>query len=288
MILVVGASGYTGLSVIRALAQRGASSRALIRDRAKATVVEAAGAAEIAVGDLRDVDSVERALTGCDGIYFIGPRFMPEEAQVGRAVIEIARRAGVRRFVYSSVYHPPIRDLLNHRVKVEIEDWLYKTDLEFTVLQPARFMHGPVLSSWSRAVSDGVYVDAFNPDRPMAYVDYDDVAEVAALALTETTLVRGTFELSTGEYTGHDVALHISAMLGRPVRAEQASLDDYEPAQGPAMANPYAREGFMRLRRYYNDYGFRGGNTLVLETILGRKPTDFPAFLTKLYQAPNA
>jgi uncharacterized protein YbjT (DUF2867 family) len=287
MILVIGASGYTGLAVIRALAIRGTSSRALIRDRAKADIVQAAGATEIAVGDLRDVDSVELAATGCDGIYFIGPRFMPEEAQVGRAIIDIAVRVGVQRFVYSGVYHPSIRDLLNHQVKVEVEDWLYRTDLEFTVLQPARFMHGPVLSSWSRIMSEGVYLDAFSPDRPMAFVDYDDVAEAAAIALTEPTLLRGTFELSTGEYTGHEVAAHISAALGRPVRAEQAALEDYEPAQGPAMANPYAREGFARLRQYYDDYGFRGGNTLVLETILGRKPTDFPAFVTRLQRSLN-
>jgi uncharacterized protein YbjT (DUF2867 family) len=244
--------------------------------------VQGAGAAEVAVGDLRDVDSVERAVQGCGGIYFIGPRFMPEEAQVGRAVIDTAVRAGTRRFVYSGVYHPSIRALLNHQVKVEVEDWLYKTDLEFTVLQPARFIHGPVLSSWTRILSDGVYVDAFRPDRSMAYVDYDDIAETAAIALTENTLVRGTFELSAGEYTGHEVAAQISGVLGRPVRAEQAALDDYEPAQGPAMANPYAREGFNRLRRYYDDHGFRGGNRLVLETILGRKPNDISGFVSKL------
>jgi uncharacterized protein YbjT (DUF2867 family) len=285
MILVIGASGYTGLAVIRALNQRGASTRALIRDRSKADIVQGAGAAEIAVGDLRDVDSVERAATSCDGVYFIGPRFTPEEAQVGRAVIDIAVRAGVRRFVYSGVYHPSIRALLNHQVKVEVEDWLYKTDLEFTVLQPARFMHGPVLSSWTRILSDGVYVDAFRPDRPMAYVDYDDVANAAAIALTEDTLVRGTFELSVGEYTGHEVAAQIGSVLGRSVRAEQAALDDYEPAQGPAMANPYAREGFMRLRQYYDNHGFRGGNSLVLETILGHKPTDFSGFVAKLQES---
>jgi uncharacterized protein YbjT (DUF2867 family) len=139
MILVIGASGYAGLAVIRALTQRGASSRALIRDPAKADIVRAAGSAEIAVGDLRDANGVEPAATGCDGIYFIGPRFMPEEAQIGRAVIDIAVRAGVRRFVYSGVYHPTIRNLLNHQVKVEVEDWLCRTDLAFTILQPARF-----------------------------------------------------------------------------------------------------------------------------------------------------
>ena len=283
MILVVGASGYTGLAVIRALARRGAPARALIRDPTKAALVRAAGAEDVAIGDLRDIAALERALAECSGIYCIGPRFMPEEAEVGKAVVDVAVGAGVRRFVYSGVYHPSIRALLNHRAKLVVEDHLYKSDLEFTVLQPARFMHGPVLSSWSRILGEGVYADAFNPDRPMAYVDYDDVAEAAAIALTEDTLVRGTFELAAhGECTGHDLAAHLGAALGRSVRAEQASLDDYEPAQGAALTNPYGREGFVRLRRYYDEFGFRGGNGVVLTAILGRAPTDFPTFLAKL------
>ena len=48
------------------------------------------------------------------------------------------------------------------------------------------------------------------------------------------------------------------------------------------MANPYVRDGFMRLRRYYDDYGFRGGNPLVLEAILQRPPTDLSAFVERL------
>ena len=84
----------------------------------------------------------------------------------------------------------------------------------------------------------------------MAYVDYDDVAEVAAIALTEPRLTRGTFELAApGEYTGHDLAAHLGEALGRPVRAEQVALEDYGPA-GPLMANAYAREGFAALRDY--------------------------------------
>jgi uncharacterized protein YbjT (DUF2867 family) len=281
-ILVVGASGATGLAVVRALARRGAAVRALIRDVAKEGLVREAGAHHTVVGDIRDPRVLQRAVQGCGGVYFIGPRFMSEEAQVGRAMVDAAIRGGVRRFVYSGVYHPSIDALYNHRAKLVVEDALYGSELEFTVLQPARFIHGPVLAGWRRVVDEGVFVDAFDPARPMAYVDYDDVAEVAAIALTESRLARGTFELAApGEYTGHDLAAHLAQALGRPVRAEQVALEDYGPA-GPLMANAYAREGFLRLRDYYDRFGFRGGNGLVLEAILGRAPTDVPAFIAKL------
>jgi uncharacterized protein YbjT (DUF2867 family) len=281
-VLVVGASGHTGLAVVRALAGRGVPVRGLIRDPAKEALVREAGAQDTVIGDIRDPRVLHHAVKGCSGVSFIGPRFMAEEGDVGRAMVDAAVRGGVGRFVYSGVYHPSITALYNHRSKLVVEDALYATDLEFTVLQPARFMHGPVLAGWRRVVDEGVFADAFDPSRPMAYVDYDDVAEVAAIALTQARLVRGTFELAApGEYTGHDLAAHLAAALGRPVQAEQVALEGYGPA-APLMPNAYSREGFERLRDYYDRVGFRGGNGLVLEAILGRPATDVPAFIAKI------
>ncbi|WP_063047022.1 SDR family oxidoreductase [Nocardia pseudovaccinii] len=275
MILVLGASGYTGLTVIRELVGRGEQVRAFIRDPAKTGSVLSAGASDVIVGDLRDLDLVGRAVRGVRGVFFIGPRFLPEEAELGKAVIDILVRAGVARFVYSGVYHPTIQMLHNHQAKMHIEDRLYKTGLEFTVLQPARFMHGPILSSRERILRDGVLADAFAVGVKMAYVDYRDVAEVAALAFTSQRLVNGVFELSApGEFTLHEVASTIGNAIGRDLRAEQTPMSEYAPAAG-LLNHPFSAEGFLRLRAYYNAYGFRGGNSVVLETILGRSPRDF-------------
>ena len=278
MILVLGASGYTGLAVTRALTSRGLRVRGLIRNSAHEAAVREAGAGEVVLADLRDLPAVHDAARGTDGIFFIGPRFMPEEAAVGKAVIDIAVRTGVRRFVLSGVYHPTIRALDNHQSKRLIEDYLYKTDLEYVVLQPARFMHGLLLSSWKRIKEDGVLVDAFRASAPMAYVDYGDVAEVVALAFAQDHLVRGTFELAaTGQHTLHEVAAAVGKALGRPVHAQQVPLADYGPAAA-LLANPYSGEGFLHLRDYYDEHGFSGGNSLVLTTLLGRPPTTFEDF----------
>lgn len=276
MILVLGASGYTGLAVTRALVGACVEVRGLVRTEAAIDMVRAAGASDVVVADLRDLEAVEAAARGIDGIFFIGPRFMPEEAALGKAVVDLAGRAGVRRFVLSGVYHPTIRALVNHRAKCEIEDHLYKSDLEFTVLQPSRYMHGLLLSSWGRLVHDGVLADGFATDAKMAYVDYIDVAEVAAIAFGEDRLVRGTFELSSpGQYTLDEIAAALSPVFGRPVRAERVPLSEYGPARR-LMSNPYSADGFRRLRRHYDAYGFHGGNALVLRTILGREPATFP------------
>ena len=274
-VLVLGAAGYTGRAVTRALTARDVEVCALIRDPAAALRVRTDGASEIVIGDFTDVRMVEKAAEGADGIWFVGPRFMAEEGVLGAAIIDAAVRANVRRFVLSGVYHPTVDVLFNHRSKAYIEDHLYTTDLEFTVLQPARFMHGLLLSSWNRIVDDGVLADAFSPDSHMAYVDYRDVAEVAAIAFVEDRLVRGTFELSAdGEPTLHDLAAQLGEALGRTLGVEQVELDGYAPAAA-LMRHPYSAEGFRRLRRYYDEHGFRGGNALVLRAILGREPSGF-------------
>jgi uncharacterized protein YbjT (DUF2867 family) len=288
MILVLGASGFAGLAVTRALAGLGVEVRGLVRRVDATDVVRAAGASDVIVADLRDLDAIETAARGSEGIFFLGPRFMPEEAALGKAVIDIAIRVGVRRFVLSGVYHPTIQALVNHRSKLEIEDHLYKTDLEYTVLQPARFMHGLLLSSWRRMAEEGVLADAFDSQAKMAYVDYRDVAHVAAIAFHDDRLVRGTFELAApGEHSLHEIAAMVSEVFGRPIRAEQAPLHDYAPARS-LLSNPYSADGFQRLRRYYGEYGFRGGNSLVLSAILGRPPSDFVSCATGLREAAAA
>src|SRR5579863_7271187 len=106
MILVVGAAGKFAGLVVPALAERGARVRGLVRKPEQAERVRAAGAAEIAVGDLNDPASLEAAFAGVEAVFYVAPAFLPDEAAVGKRVVETAIRTGVRRFVFSGVIHP--------------------------------------------------------------------------------------------------------------------------------------------------------------------------------------
>jgi uncharacterized protein YbjT (DUF2867 family) len=50
-----------------------------VRDAAQADLALQRGAIEIAVGDLRDVRSLEDAAKGVYGVFHIGPAFLPDE-----------------------------------------------------------------------------------------------------------------------------------------------------------------------------------------------------------------
>jgi len=285
-VLVVGASGGCGKAVTAQLVARGAVVRGFVRDDDRAQVAREAGATEIAIGDLRDIGSIDAALKGVDGVFHLGPAYMPEEAQVGIAVANAALRAGVERLIYSSALHPIASAMLNHDVKRQVEEHLIATDLDFTIMQPARFMQG-VAYSWPAIVSDKAFREPFRVDAKMAFVDYEDVAEAVAICFTEPGYGRATFELSAeGEQSRVEQAAIISEILGEEIKAEPCVLEDWLPP--PLLANPYLREGLTRMFGYYDTVGFRGGNSLSLRTILGRPATDYAAFAARfIAQTPG-
>ncbi len=107
-VLVTGATGFVGWHVARKLIERGERVRALVRPPGRLRELDA----EAIPGDLRDPDSVRRAVAGCGVVYHIAADYRlwcPEprelyESNVGgtRNVLEAARAAGADRVVYTS------------------------------------------------------------------------------------------------------------------------------------------------------------------------------------------
>jgi uncharacterized protein YbjT (DUF2867 family) len=84
-ILAVGAAGqFAGLAVT-ALSQRGARVRGFVRDAHQGNEAQRLGAAEVVIGDLRDLRSVD---AGVDAVFYIAPALLPDEAEVGRHFVE--------------------------------------------------------------------------------------------------------------------------------------------------------------------------------------------------------
>ena len=109
--LVTGATGFVGAAVARALLAAGWRVRVLVRagaDRGNLRHL----AADIVEGDLADVNSLERALDGCTGLFHVAADYRlgardPEplyrtNVDGTRNILSAARKAGVPRIVYTS------------------------------------------------------------------------------------------------------------------------------------------------------------------------------------------
>ena len=78
MVLSVGAAGQFAGMVVPELAKRGVTVRGLITSREQSETARRNGAAETAIGDLRDPASLDAALKGVDRVFYIAPVFAPE------------------------------------------------------------------------------------------------------------------------------------------------------------------------------------------------------------------
>jgi dihydroflavonol-4-reductase len=113
---VTGATGFLGSHVARVLADQGAELRLLVRPTSNLKNLEgplsSGRNAETATGDLRDAASFEKAMSGCDAVFHVAADYRlwvrdPEEmyrsnVEGTRAILEAARKNGVRRVVYTS------------------------------------------------------------------------------------------------------------------------------------------------------------------------------------------
>lgn len=280
-VLAVGAAGPSAGLVVPALARRGVKVRGFIRDPRQAEAVRRGGAVEVAVGDLSDAASVDAALAGVDAVFYIAPAFIPDEAEIGLRMVSAAKRAGVRRIVFSSVIYPSLSALVNHAAKAPVEEAILTSGLEYTFLQPALFFQN-LTWSWPRVMQTGVFAEPWSTETRFARVDYRDVAEAAAIALTTDRLLFGTYELcAEGNLNRHDVAAVMSTVLGRQIKAAVAHREPSGQASDSSKEQQAA--AMQRMFEWYDTHGLPG-NPLVLRSILGREPLTLLSFLSELSQ----
>lgn len=109
--LVTGASGFTGLQLVRHLRSQNIPVRAMVRDDRSSGELKSLGA-EVVRADLEDRESLRSAVQGVSGIYHIAAAFrqasLPESkyfeinVEGTRCLLDLAIEAGVKRFIHCS------------------------------------------------------------------------------------------------------------------------------------------------------------------------------------------
>ena len=277
MILVTGASGKTGKAVVTALARAGAPTRALVRRASQIEVLTNLGAREVVSADMRLTPELRRAVENIRAVYHICPNVNPDEVDIGRGVIAAAKEAGVEHLVLHSVLHPQTEQMPHHWNKLRVEEALFESGLNFTILQPTAYMQN-LLAGWKLITEDGVLRNPYPVETRLSLVDLDDLAEAAAMVLTKRGHTGATYELvSTLPLTQTEVAAILSDALGRPVRAEAEPLEVWAARARTAGLGDYQLATLIRMFQYYERYGLIG-NPNMLRWLLGREPTALVEF----------
>ena len=278
MILITGAGGKTGRAVIRALISKGEPVRALVHRSDQIHSVESLGVQAALAGDMNSPSTMDRAVQGVRAIYHICPNVSPDEVTIGQTVIAAALTAGIELFVFHSVLHPQAESMPHHWQKLRIEEQLLESGLPYTILQPTVYMQN-ILVHWEKILNDGSYPVPYPAETRLSFVDLDDVAQVAAIVLTESGHANATYELvGTPGLSQSQVADILSHQLGRPVRVTTVPIETWERRARHSGMGDYQVEALIKMFRYYARHGLCG-NPQVLSWLLLRPPSTFENFI---------
>ncbi|PKN89648.1 MAG: hypothetical protein CVU42_15015 [Chloroflexi bacterium HGW-Chloroflexi-4] len=281
MILLTGAAGKTGTTILKHLANKGAEVRCLVRNPKQAEKVTSLGCTQAIIGDLTDHAALAKAIIGIDRIYFIAPNVSPDELSIGSKIIQLAQQNHVHHFVYHSVLHPQIEAMPHHWQKMHMEEVLFTSGLEFTILQPCAYMQN-ILGGWQKILA-GEFSVPYQLDARISIVDLEDIAKVAAKVLTEPGYYKyAIYELAGPEALSQkEVANLLSRAINKPVRAIEQSRLEWEKSALAANMDETQVKVLIKMFEYYDKFGFVG-NSSILEFLLGEKPTTFKQFLARI------
>lgn len=281
-VLVTGANGRTGRAVVAALAQRGAAVRAFLRRSEQWPAIQALGAADHAVGDMGDLASIRAALAGCSALVHIGPPMHPREKEMTALFLQAAQELSLPHFVYWSVMHPLRTEVRHHRLKLETEELVVESELPYTIVQPTRYMQH-LENIWAQVTGQGVHAMPFGTRVTFNVADLADLADAAAIAVTQPGHLYATYELAGPEALSQDDMARIAGeVIGRPVMARAVPIEEMQAKARAAGASDDRIEQMTVMNRHYDRHGFRG-NPNVLRMVLGREPTRFRAYVERLW-----
>lgn len=284
MILITGAGGKTGRTLIKALSKV-ESVCGFVHREEHISVLKSLGAEKIIVGDLIDKSAIRSAMQGVRAVYHICPNMSPDETVMGNVVIGEAGRAGVEHFLYHSVLHPQTERMNHHWQKLRVEEMLLESGLPFTILQPAPYMQN-LLAGWTSLMEKGILRVPYSVHAKFSFVDLEEVAEAAKVILTEPGHVNATYELAGTSPLSHvQVAEILGRVLNLNIRAEKEEIRDWRTrVRG---MREYAVENLVKMFEYYDEWGLVG-NPNVLRWLLKRGPTSFEKFVDRIIREHDA
>jgi uncharacterized protein YbjT (DUF2867 family) len=281
MILVTGASGKTGLSIIQALIKEKFSVRAFINNLSYRENLLATGVSQISMGNIESLDDLRKATSNIEGIYHICPNMHPKEFEIGKYIIQASEENGVKHFVYHSVFHPQASKMPHHWKKLQVEEALLESKLNYTLVQPTAYMQN-IEGYWSSIQSLGSYELPYPPETKISLVDLLDVAEAVAKIFCKPEHYFATYELvGTKPISQSEIALELSRYLGKYITTRHITLENWQNSVRESGLSEYALTTLLAMFEYYKDFGLYG-NSNVLSQLLGREPNNLDNYLKRI------
>ena len=269
LFLVTGATGIQGGAAARELLTAGHRVRALTRNPGTAGAAALAQrGAEVVKGDMGEPDTLEAAMQGVHGVFSVqrpDADGTDSERRHGFALIDVARRAGVRHFVHASVCQAgqhtsfPRWETGYWSQKYWTDKWEVEQAVReagfahWTVLRPSFIMDNfalPKANALFPHLRQGTIVTPVRPDSRLQLISGDDIGAFARSAFADPSRFdRKIIELAADALTMGEIAAVLGKELGRTVAAKSVSPQEAQDAGLFA--------GWVRAQEWINEVGYR-------------------------------
>lgn len=226
-IAITGASGQLGRLVIERLHAKVPASDivALVRTPSKAADL----GVQVREADYTRPDTLDKALAGVDTLLMISGSEVGQRVAQHRNVIEAAKKAGVKRVVYTSLLHAERSTLGLAPEHVETEALLKASGLSITLLRNGWYTEN-YTASVGPAVANGALIGSAGQGK-IASAARADYADAAVIALTTAGHEGKTYELAgDSAYTLAELAAEISRQTGKDIPYKDLPVADYTAA----------------------------------------------------------
>lgn len=281
-VLVTGATGTVGSSVVSGLLDRGTGVRALVRDAQRARAVLDPTVEIVVLPSTTGTPdaaphALHAALEDVDAV-FLACGNTPGQVPFERAVVRAAGAGGAGRLVKLSGPDPrPDSPVLVERWHAAIERTLALADLRWAVLRPCTFMTNLLWLAGAVASSGVLPVPAAGAR--VAFVDPYDVAAVAVELLVREELPDGEVHPVTGPaaVSYAEVAAALSAATGTDVTYVPVSEDQARAHLLGTGMDPGLVELVLAVYARQRDGALAGVSSTVRD-VTGREPRGISSF----------
>ncbi len=237
VILVTGATGQQGGAVARELLGRGHKIRALTRkpEGPVARDLQRRGA-QIVSGNLDDAASLEGAVAGAWGVFALQNTWEAgvegEEVQ-GKRIAEIARKAGVEHYVYTSVgsaHHKTGIPHFDNKWRIEERVRALKFP-SYTILRPVFFMENWLGPWFKPGIDAGKLMIGLQPATVLQMIAVADIGKYGLAAFEKQEALNGReIDIAGDAHTMPDTARILSKATGRAITFERTPIEEVRKA----------------------------------------------------------
>jgi uncharacterized protein YbjT (DUF2867 family) len=237
VILVTGATGQQGGAVARELLGRGHKIRALTRkpEGPAARDLQRRGA-QIVSGNLDDAASLEGAVADVWGVFAVQNTWEAgvegEEAQ-GKRIAEIARKAGVEHYVYTSVSSAHHKTGIPHfdnkwRIEERVRALKFPS---YTILRPVFFMENWLGPWFKSGIDAGKLMIGLKPTTALQMIAVGDIGKYGLAAFEKQAALNGReIDIAGDARTMPDTARILSKAAGRTIVFERVPIEEVRKA----------------------------------------------------------